>query len=326
MRYLIIITFILSSFTSIAQQKERPVELGSVDWMRNFDEAVALSEESSLPILILFQEVPGCSTCTTYGHNILRHPWIVELIETHFVPLAIFNNKGGHDKKILSKFKEPAWNNPVVRIIGQNQNDLVSRLAGDYSLLGLSHKIREAMILSGQTIPTYLDIHIRELEGTKQQEEVYLSMYCFWTGEKEIAQLDGVLSTEAGYMHGREVVKVHYDASKTDIKELSSRAKKVQCADQVFADQKTESKVIDKGLGKYRVDSQDKYYLYRSKYKTIPMSALQATMVNSALGRGQKIDDLLSPRQKKLVEESDNTASMIGKDFSTAWYTVNTLE
>lgn len=35
------------------------VELGTVDWLRSYPEAVAKAKESGKPILILFQEVPG---------------------------------------------------------------------------------------------------------------------------------------------------------------------------------------------------------------------------------------------------------------------------
>ena len=38
-------------------EEENPVELGLIDWMRDFDEAV--SKEQGKAILLLFQEVPG---------------------------------------------------------------------------------------------------------------------------------------------------------------------------------------------------------------------------------------------------------------------------
>lgn len=38
---------------------EGPVELGRVDWIRNYDEGVAVAEETGKPMLLLFQEVPG---------------------------------------------------------------------------------------------------------------------------------------------------------------------------------------------------------------------------------------------------------------------------
>lgn len=42
-----------------AQQQAGPVELGRVEWVRNYDEGVAVAEETGKPMLLLFQEVPG---------------------------------------------------------------------------------------------------------------------------------------------------------------------------------------------------------------------------------------------------------------------------
>ncbi|MBL0082871.1 MAG: hypothetical protein IPP37_10780 [Saprospiraceae bacterium] len=47
------------------------------------------------------------------------HPLIVEAIFTYFIPVAIFNNKNGHDADVLAAYKEPAWNNPVIRIVNE---------------------------------------------------------------------------------------------------------------------------------------------------------------------------------------------------------------
>ena len=40
-------------------QADNPVELGKVNWNRDFDQAKALSAKSGKPIFIQFQEVPG---------------------------------------------------------------------------------------------------------------------------------------------------------------------------------------------------------------------------------------------------------------------------
>lgn len=301
-------------------QPDNPVELGQIHWLRNYDEAIKKSNESGLPILLLFQEVPGCSNCTTYGHKVLSHPFIVEMVETHFIPLAIFNNKGGHDKLILKRFKEPSWNNPVVRIINSNGNDLTSRLSSDFSSKGLAGKIKSALSLSGQVEPTYFSNWRKELESSNNVDEVYLSMYCFWTGEKEIAQLDGVLSTEAGFMHGREVVKVGYNNSITDLESLVEDARKVQCADEVYAKKDHQKPIIDKGLGKYRIDREVKYYLSKTKYKSIPMTPLQAAKVNATIGERNDPEGLLSPRQLALLSGNKTKESFINQDFTASWY------
>ena len=82
-------------------QKKNPIELGQVNWLRDFDSAIKQAKNQDKPIFILFQEVPGCATCRNYGQNVLSHPLIVEAIESLFVPLAIYNNKRGKDAEVL---------------------------------------------------------------------------------------------------------------------------------------------------------------------------------------------------------------------------------
>lgn len=91
----------LTFFTNLAAQ---PVELGKVDWSRDHQEALRASEKSGIPVLILFQEVPGCGTCTGYGKDVLSHPLVVEAIES---PRQV---------KMYRKYKndptaEERWNN-----------------------------------------------------------------------------------------------------------------------------------------------------------------------------------------------------------------------
>ncbi|MEO6190690.1 MAG: thioredoxin family protein, partial [Saprospiraceae bacterium] len=121
-------------------------ELGKVKWGRNLEQAQLESKISGKPILIIFQEIPGCSTCKGYGNGALSHPLIVEAIETYFIPLAIHNNKTGKDKEVLDFFKEPSWNNPVVRIVDNTLKDICDRLSDNYTSFGLVSKINSALI------------------------------------------------------------------------------------------------------------------------------------------------------------------------------------
>ncbi len=121
---LVILVFLFPHFL-LAQNN--PVELGNVHWLRSFDEAQARSKKEGKSILILFQEIPGCQTCRTYGSDVLTHPLLVEAIETAFIPLAIHNNKGGADAEILKRYNEPAWNNPVVRIVDSHGSQILPR-------------------------------------------------------------------------------------------------------------------------------------------------------------------------------------------------------
>mgnify|MGYP005995394033 CR=1 FL=1 len=49
------------------------------------------------------------------------------MIETHFEPVAVYNNVKGKDAKILREFKEPAWNYQVIRFITHEKKDIIPR-------------------------------------------------------------------------------------------------------------------------------------------------------------------------------------------------------
>ena len=310
-----------------------PEELGKVSWLRNFEDGLAKSATSKKPVFLLFQEVPGCSTCRNYGQNVLSHPLIVEAIESLFVPVAIFNNKGGQDAKVLKYYGEPSWNNPVVRIVDNKKQDLIQRVNGNYSRLGIVQAMRLALQAENLAVPAYLELLEDELlaEQTGTESAVF-SMYCFWTGEKEIGKLDGVVETQAGFMNGREVVKVKFDPEKIEYQDLLKNANQASCASHVYTNDKTQAKasenVIGKGAasqtGKFRQDREPKYYLGKTVYRFIPMTQLQAVKVNSLIGQRQLPDDLLSPRQLTLLKNiqanpNGQWKDRINEDFVVAW-------
>lgn len=330
---LVSLIFALMLTLNLQGSNDNPVELGKVNWQRNFEEGLVASANSKKPVFLLFQEVPGCSTCRNYGQNVLSHPLIVEAIETLFVPVAIHNNKGGEDAKVLKFFGEPSWNNPVVRIINQKKQDIIQRVNGNYSQLGIVQAMRLALQTENLTVPAYLSLLEEELLAEKTgTETATFSMYCFWTGEKEIGKLDGVVETQAGFMNGREVVKVKFDPDRIAYKTLLKNANQASCASHVFTDDDSQAKasesVIGKGAasdtGKFRQDREPKYYLGKTVYRFVPMTQLQAVKVNSLIGQRQIPDALLSPRQLALLKTiqanpNGQWKNRINEDFVTAW-------
>ncbi len=153
-----IVTFFLLAIVGMVLlpsyiSSSNPKELGKVEWIRDFDVATELAAESKKPILILFQEVPGCMTCQRYGNVVLSHPLIVETIETYFVPLAIHNNKGGKDQSVLKLYHEPSWNNPVVRMVGADKRDILPRLNANYTPSGLVSYMIDGLTKLDQDVP-----------------------------------------------------------------------------------------------------------------------------------------------------------------------------
>ena len=281
--------------------------MGKVKWERDYNTALQESSQSNKPIFLLFQEVPGCSNCTQYGTDILSHPLMVEAIETSFVPLVVYNNKKGADAKILQKYNEPSWNNPVVRILNSDGKNIVARVANFRSQTLLVSSMINALDQYSGEVPEYLRLLQKEWQLQDDNiEEAYLSMYCFWTGEKVISQLPGVVNTEAGFMHGKEVVKVNYNTSQTNLEDIAEEASQSKCADQVFVDGEFNGELKSRKVGKYRKDKADKYYLRQTNYINIPMLTTQMTLVNGAVGRNENPNKYLSPRQLEFLNLDEN--------------------
>jgi hypothetical protein len=307
----IVLSLFFSLCLAAITMAQQPVELGDVQWLRKFEQAKQISAATEKPIFILFQEVPGCMTCQRYGQQVLSHPLIVEAIETYFVPLAIFNNKRGDDAKVLQAFKEPAWNNPVVRIVDAKGKNIIERVHGNYSPARVVQAINQALDLSGRAPVEWLRLLESELRAeVTGTETADFAMYCFWTGEKKLGQIEGVVDTKAGFMSGREVVEVTYDPLVVSFEELLATAQKEQCASQVFTTTPQQKRIATEKVGghnvkaqqPFRLDREPKYFLQHSHLKYLPMTALQAARVNAALGERTAFAEYLSPRQLKMAD------------------------
>ncbi len=107
--------------------REHPIEIGTVNWGRDLDQALKASGQSGRPVFLLFQEVPGCSGCQDFGKTVLSDPLVVEVIEREFIPVLVYNNRGGEDRRLLERFNEPAWNFQVVRFLDSEGRDIIPR-------------------------------------------------------------------------------------------------------------------------------------------------------------------------------------------------------
>lgn len=300
--------------------KNQYEELGKVSWYRDYTAAVALAKKEKKNILILFQEVPGCATCRNYGQNVLTHPLMVESIENMFIPLVIYNNKGGKDKLILQKFKEPAWNNPVVRIVDETGKDVVTRISGKYSSTALFSAMKKALTITENPLPEYMQLLENELfsdNTTGTLNEKYFKMYCFWSGEKHFGSKSGVIATEAGFMNGHEVVKVQYNPAIISETKLTAHAKIANCSP-------------IKNTNNFRNSDKDQfYYLQHSDYKYLPLSENQKTKINSALGDNQTATNYLSPKQlywfKNLKNINTKKRVLFDKSILLGWEIQNNI-
>jgi len=279
---------------------EQPEELGRVRWMRGFDDAKAKAKASGKPLLVLFDEVPGCSTVRAYGTGTLSEPLVVDAIEESFVPVVVYNNVPGPDRAVLEAFDEPTWNNPVVRILDPqtSSKDVVPRLAGDYRSSTLLSRMVGALAATDRPVPDWLALVEREARSEGQTATALYSMYCFWSGEEHLGAHPGVLSTEPGFAGGREVVEVTYDPRTVSKSALDAWATKGNAAP-LDAEFRTSSK-------------DDRHRIRRTSWAAVPMTPAQATRVNAAVGAGEDPSRWLSPRQLALharAQASGNASS-----------------
>jgi hypothetical protein len=324
--------FLLCTSFAIAETGTHP-ELGVIDWNRDFHEAASRSKESGKPLFILFQEVPGCSTCVDYGRHVLSHPLVAEAIESLFVPLAVFNNRGGDDGRVMKHFNEPPWNNPVVRIIDHGERPLAKRLSGDYSIAGTTGSMIHALEKSHIPVPEYLRIVHEENGSFIKPERAVVSTYCFWSGETELGNVEGVVATEAGFMNGREVVDVHFNPAAISYAELLRRAKRSGVLSEAYVVSEEQRHSAIRLLGNDKVawartfhpDSQSKYYLSQTPYRYIPLTDMQAIRINRAVFEGRDPGVYLSPVQRDMLARvSAGTGSTWERkgnheDFTLSW-------
>ncbi len=267
---------------------DQPEELGLVSWGRDFEAARAASRASGKPMFVLFTEVPGCSTVKGFADTVLRHPLVIEAIEDHFVPVAIYNNTSGDDDyAVLRSFNEPTWNNPVVRIISPERDALAPRFSGPYDVATLTATMTRALAVAKRPVPEYLGLLDLEGAAASRAETTTFAMGCFWSGEAELGGLDGVVSSRTGFAQGREVVEVEYDPRVTSDRKLSSQYGRAALTG-------------DTTLTPSPKD--DKYRLRHTPWRHVPMTSTQASRVNATLGQKRDPSAHLSPRQRGLFE------------------------
>ncbi len=262
-------------------------ELGRVRWGRDVDAALAQSRASGRPVLVLFDEVPGCATCRQFGQVVLSHPLLSEAIEHEFVPVFVANNRPGRDAAALARFGEPAWNNPVVRLLAPDGHDLVPRADGLYTAHAIAERLIAGLHAAGRPVPGYLSIAEQEAR-TAHRREATFAMACFWEGEARLGALPGVLAVEAVQLGNAEGVRVEYDESELTraalVRAAAERACTVQSAENVRA----------RPAG----GSDHLHALAHSRYARLALTPMQAMRVNAALAAGTDPTEWLAPSQR----------------------------
>jgi hypothetical protein len=289
---------------------ENPVEVGAVRWGRDLAAAQQASGETGKPVLLLFQEVPGCSGCQDFGKTVLSSPLLVEAIEDEFLPVLVYNNRDGEDRELLERFDEPAWNYQVVRFLDAEGADVIPRKDRVWDLGGVAARMIEALQVAERALPPYLQALAVE-NAVEHHATSAFAMDCFWTGERTLGALDGVISTEAGWLEGREVTRVTYDTRTLSLERLTEVAAAAQCAEKVYAsgDEAEALTGVETGTldGRYRqakASDQKKQIEDWAALKAVPdLTDMQRTKLNALAPEGREAALVwLSPRQRRAFD------------------------
>jgi len=271
-------------------------ELGIIPWRLDQEAARAEAKKTGKPLMVLYTELPGCGGCKVFGRRQLSHPLVVDG-SACFVPLAV---------------KFVGW--PTTHFRDAEGKDLIPKVGHSREVGPLLTGMVQALEANKHEAPPYLKLAAME---TAKTETAVFGMGCFWSGEVKLGGVDGVVATRAGFLRG-EVVEVKFDPAVVSYRELLQQARKLSCASFVVArtdeQAKTAREVVGGNSAKRVIRSDDpmrfsekdtKYRLrHRPRYFLLPLTEMQATKVNAALGgAGSKPDTYLSPTQRDLLAE-----------------------
>jgi len=309
------LVLLLALTASVTCAADNPVEVGAVNWGRDIDAAMKRSEATGKPVLVLFQEVPGCHGCKTFGKTVLKSPLLVEAIEDEFVPVLVHNNTNGIDKAILDRFEEPAWNNPVIRFLNADGTDVIPRKDRVWTLGSVASRMTKALDAARRPVPKYLALLAAEHDTTNHATAAF-AQHCYWVGEAELGRIDGVITTEAGWIGRREVTRVVYDKTTISLETLAERAKSARCAETVYAPGSEASSLVgfdteplDGRYRKAKASDQKKQIERMKDLLGVPgLTDAQKTKLNAlSVVQGANALEWLSPRQRQALAHTPAT-------------------
>jgi len=110
--------------------------------------------------------------CQSYGAQVLPHPLLVEAAEELFVPIAIYNNtEGDADAAVLARYEEPAWNFQVLRVVDCKGNNLIPRVAKDWTTAAFASALVDGLAAAKLEVPIWLQLVASEELAQKRGVE-----------------------------------------------------------------------------------------------------------------------------------------------------------
>ena len=94
--------------------------------------------------------------------------------------------------------------------------------------------MRDSLRTAKREVPAWLELVTNEY--TVERETTAFAMGCFWSGERKLGGIDGVLKTRVGGRQSKgEWVEVEFDPTVVSYEELVKSASEMKCASAVVA-------------------------------------------------------------------------------------------
>ena len=277
-----------------------PEETAAIPWVDDLDFALAQSKASGQPILALFHDAPDCADCRSIWNELTSHPLLAEAAAEAFVALWL----NPHQSQRFTTSREPLM---FLNAAGQ---PLLPPPSRPYAPHRLALRMQHALHAAHRPVPRYLQALAMEQDVSKHTRAAF-AMFCYWIGEYELGKIEGVISTEAGWLECHEVTLVTYHQDQLTLLELAHKAAEVTCARKVFAPTQPERQVLMSSTrlavgtldDRYRKakPSDQKKQLQRWNVSGISeLTPMQLTKLNAfAPDDEQRALSWLSPRQRR---------------------------
>ncbi len=88
----------------------------------------------------------------------LTNPQLVKAIEEEFIPMLVYNNRGGGmDRELLERYSEPAWNFQVIRFLDAEGEDIIPRKDRVWTTSGVARRMVKTLRVVKRPVPDYLE-------------------------------------------------------------------------------------------------------------------------------------------------------------------------
>jgi hypothetical protein len=199
--------------------------------------------------------------------------------------------------------------NAVLVLFAPEGAELTNAQWADVNTAAGLDRLVGALAAAHRAVPGYLQ-GVRDEYAGKPTESASFAVGCYWEGERELGKLNGVVGSRTGMLGSDEVVQIRFDPAIIDAATLAATVKPMSCY-----------RGVRSAEARLELDPQQQHDLsMHPEYFFLPLTAMQATKVNAALGAGNNPDSFLSPMQLGLksrlaaaIAEAGGTPNWLGE-------------